>query len=226
VRSRAAVAGLVIALLGVTAGLTLAATGDGSASRPTPSRAQLIRLQDRINRRWHALGRQGIYVMFTGQLAARCVSVELANPTRPNVAYLRQRFGPWVCVDRKPASPAIACPGYSAPPLPQGPAVVPNVNDLGLEEAERRVLTSGLTYTTGCHGDHRARVRRLRSYSPDQLARVGRQCPHAGQRVPAGTEVALAGVAILPGGYRYPTSAGLGSSCVDGRNAAAASRGG
>jgi len=92
---------------------------------------------------------------------------------------------------------------------------VPDVGDLGLVEASRRVLAAGLTFTTSCLG--RARDAEWVPSNPaDQLVRVVAQCPHAGMRVRRGTEVALQARAVLPGSFSY--LAGTSARCVDGRH--------
>lgn len=111
---------LAAVVLACCSGLALAAMRPASPERMPPSRAELYRLQDRIDKRWNELARQGIFIQSTGQPAEPCISVGLANPTPANVAYLRRRFGPDVCVKRKPEGRPESCAGYRAPPLPEG----------------------------------------------------------------------------------------------------------
>jgi hypothetical protein len=59
---------------------------------------------------------------------------------------------------------------------------------------------------------------------PDTLLRVSAQCPAPGERVRAGTEVAIQARAVLPGGFEHHVGAldraatGTDSPCGDGRN--------
>src|SRR3954470_3277658 len=79
------------------------ASGDGS------HRDRRTRLQHVIERDMPRLARAGIYVQGTG-IAASCVVVSVANPTAPNVDYLRRRYGEPMCVERQ-SGPLVACPG-------------------------------------------------------------------------------------------------------------------
>jgi hypothetical protein len=155
----------------------------------------------------------------------RCIEIELANPTAPNIAYLRRRFGPRVCVDLKAGGRLDDCGGLSGSRLPTGSATVPDLRDLGIYEASRRAVASGLGYTVACLRDNNKQPKRPTRYSPEQLVRITTQCPRAGERVPPGTAVALNGVALLPGGFTYkvgplaPYGTGTSKACADGRNA-------
>ena len=214
----------VVAGLAVAVGVALASSGEQRADEDVLTRAELYRLQDRIDAQWDALAREGVYVLSTGQPGESCVAIGLANPTRPNIRYLQDRFGPHVCVRRKPAGLAQACSGYAAPNLRTGPITVPDVRDLGLEEASRRLLSNGLTFAIHCLGDVERKVKHSPRHSPDQLVRITKQCPRSGELVPAGSEVALEAKAILPGGFEFKQSAltryntGTTKPCADGRN--------
>lgn len=139
------------AALAVIGGIAFAASGD-DASAERPTRGQLYRLQDRIDRQSDALARQGIYVMSTGQPAELCVAVDLANPTRPNIEFLHRQFGPNLCISRVPSGLAQSCTGRVQVRLRSGSVRVPDLSDLGIYEAARRVLASDLTYAEGCLG--------------------------------------------------------------------------
>lgn len=181
-------------------------------------------MQERIGKRWDALARQGIYVTSTGQKAQPCVSVELVNPTRPNIEYVRRQFGANVCVERRPGDDAQACSGYVQLTVPSGSARVPDLRDLGLYEATRRAVASYLRYSLDCLGESEKRAKPLPRHSPEQLVRVTKQCPRPGEMVPPGTAVALEGNAVLPGGFEYkvsPLTDNVSTSrpCADGRHA-------
>ena len=210
--------------LPLAGGIALAAGGDGPSKRKPPTEAEKVRLQGRIAKRAEALARQGIYIEATGR-GKPCVSVYLANPTRPNIEYLRREFH-GVCVLKEPMGRLMACTGYTPPSPPSGSVTVPDVGDLGLYEASRRVTRAGLTYTLNCLGERKTRAKRPSQYSPDQLARIADQCPRPGERVPPGTEVALEARALLPGGFEYRVGSlnsyttGTSKPCADGRNPA------
>lgn len=223
-RRRLLSASLAAVVLACCSGLALAATRSAAPERTPPSRAELYRLQDRIDKRWDELARQGIFIESTGHPAEPCLSVTLDNPTPANIAYLQRRFGPDVCVERNPDGRPEVCPGSVQPPLPEGPVTVPDLRDLGLREASRRLVAGGLTYAAACLGEGKRRVLRITRGTPMDLARVVKQCPHAGQRVPAGTEVALDAAAVLPGRFKYEVGAlsfrstGTTKPCQDGRH--------
>jgi hypothetical protein len=188
----------------VVVGVVAAARGPSGASGP--SDAELRHIQDRINGELGRLARQGIYVQQTGLPIQRCVSLLVVNPTRPNIEYLRRRFGPHLCFDQ-PERPGGACAGHGSPDTPGGTVEVPDLRDLGLYEAERRAVQSGLRYTIDCLGVDHTRPRRASRFSPEALVRVTAQCPRAGQHVASGSEIALEAKAVLPGGFPYVVSA-------------------
>jgi hypothetical protein len=169
------------------------------------SRAELMRLQDRINHDIGPLARRGVYVRTTG-LAARCVSVLVDNLTAPNSAYLARRYGPGTCLRQTSSVPAVGCPLLLR--RDSGlPKVVPDVFDLGLYEAERRLVAAGFAFSTQCPGEAEDRPSRPSRFSPNALVRITRQCPAAGAALAAGAPVALQAEAILPGGHRYVVGA-------------------
>lgn len=206
----------LIAFVGLAAAIIFVRTDraerEPARSPAKPTYGQLARLVDRIDRDREFLATQGI-LLETAGVGADCVMVWLANPTSPNVAYMRRRF-PKTCVERRPMGPISGC--FSTRGVTRGgPVIVPDVGDLGLVEASRRVLAAGLTFTTGCIG--RARnVEWVPSNPADRLVRVVAQCPRAGQRVRRGTEVALQAKALLPGSFNYLAGAFVG--CVDRRH--------
>jgi hypothetical protein len=202
---RAAIALLVVA--GLSGGLTVALAG-GEES--------LGRIQDRVYEREAQLAREGIYVIEMGPTDRDCVFVGLLNPTPANVEYLKREFGR-VCVGLG-GGVLDACPHYrDGRPSPRGPVVVPDVRELGLQEAQRRVVAAGLTYAIHCLGDYETAPERLHRDAPERLVRIVAQCPRAGERVRPGAEVALRGAVTLPGGFRFDV--GPRPSCADGRTA-------
>jgi hypothetical protein len=211
-------------VLGGAAALALAAGSDRARSSP-PTGAELNDLQKRINTRWRSgeFDRKGIFVQSTGRPVDRkCVSIGLLNPTAPHRAYLRERFGPSVCVERKPSPELTGC-GLVQVLSPPGDVEVPDVIGLSVAEAERAIVRAGLRYSIYCLGDGDRRPRPPDRYSPDALAQAVAQCPHAGQRVASGAEVGLRFRARLPGGYRYrfgsldPFTTGPNPQCKSGR---------
>jgi hypothetical protein len=221
-RRRALVPVLAAAGLACTVGVIAMARDDPQPKRP--GRAELLRLQARILQQRDRLARQGIYVESTGLPARPCVAVSLANPSAPNVAYVRHRFGRDVCVEKEPTGPVQACAAYISPPVARGPVIVPDLTGLGLYEAERRAVAHGLTYSVTCLGDKRTEPRRPSILRPEALVRITAQCPRAGERVSKGAEVGLDGKAILPGGFVFPVGVldryhtESAHPCSDGRN--------
>lgn len=197
--------------------------GGGTGRRAQATHAELRAVQRRVEAAEHALALQGIYLAGTA-LNATCATVSLVNPSRPNIAYVERRFGPHACVEREPDGPVQSCPGYVGREVPAGSVAVPNLRDLGLYEAEQRVVREHLTYAVSCLGAREREPRRPASTSPDALVRVVAQCPRSGERVPAGTSVALEARITLPGGFPYRVgvldvyNAGTRRPCGDGRN--------
>jgi hypothetical protein len=203
---RGLIAIVVSVAVGVVGIVALSRGRDDGPAKPL-TQGQLYRLQDRINAAIPELAREGVLAVVTGQGGRRgqpCVDVSFANPTVPNVAYLRRRFGPGTCVARQPNGRAVACAEMFIRPRAARPVSVPDLRGLGLYEAERRVTEAGLTYALDCVGDATSKPRRPARESPEALARVTRQCPRPGAHVPLGTEIALQGIAPLPGGVDYP----------------------
>jgi hypothetical protein len=213
----------------VLAGVTLMAivlavgglwfAGDGkppSGDAPKWDAAQLRTAQAKVDAAWSELGREGIYVTGIGMGDPTCVSVELLNPSPDNIQTLERRFGPGICVSRRPSGLSFACTGYvPVGDLPTGPVVVPDVGGLDLLTAEQRLRALGLRWSTACAG--RADDRVPPADSPLRHARITGQCPLAGEPVPRDTLVVLDGVLELPGGYR--TRMNAPSACRDGRQA-------
>jgi hypothetical protein len=211
---RVAVGAVVITLVALATAIILARSPREPPRRASakPTYGQLARLVERISRDREFLEAQGVLLEMAG-VGDGCAVVWLRNPTAPNVAYVQRRF-PGTCVEPRPGGPIHACVSHRSATR-GGPITVPDVSDLGLLDASRRVLAAGLTFTTTCLG--RARnVEWVASDPEDQLVRVVAQCPRAGERVRRGTEVALQAQAVLPGGFRH--SVGASAGCVDGRN--------
>lgn len=208
-----------LAALGAAVILVLAPGQDEQPAEPaasaTPGYEQLTRLVERITRDQEALIDQGIYVMRAG-VGETCAEIGLANPTAPNVSYLQRRF-PGTCVQREPAQRAKTCTARPRALTRAGAVVVPDVRDLTLAQASRRILDADLTYASDCLGEART-TPWSPAGSPDELARVVEQCPRPGEEVRAGTEIALDAVVVLPGGFRHRISALTGGACGDGRN--------
>jgi PASTA domain len=189
-----------------------------SARQPSPSD-----VEGRILRERSHLAREGIYVEQTA-VGKSCAEVQLANPTAPNIAYMRDRFGTGVCVSGTPSSALQACAGHVTNPVPEGSVIVPNLVGLNLYEAEKRVTSLGLTFALRCLGDRRTHAARPGRFSPEALVFITAQCPRPGQAVTAGSEVALDGRAPLPGGFEYPVGTldfyhtESHHPCGDGRN--------
>jgi hypothetical protein len=175
------------------------ASGTRPASTPEWTYGQYARVADSIERDRDALVDRGIFLEGSG-VGNHCVFVSLSNPTEPNVAYIRHRY-PKTCVEPRPLGPIDAC-------LPtrvradRGPVKVPDVLDLGLAEASRRILAADLTFTASCPGRKR-NVEWVPQNPADQLVRVTAQCPRAGERVRAGSEIALLAQTQLPGGFNH-----------------------
>ena len=200
-----------VIVLGAIAVVTIAglmATGQLARTSPDEtgaSTASLERLQDRIDRETPTLARQGVYVRTTS-LEAHCAAVVVENLTAPNRRDLEQRYGEGACLRQASGPPAAACAlvrrrdtGLRKP--------VPDVSDLGLYEAQRRLVAAGFTFSIECPGQSDDRPIRPSRFSPDALVRITRQCPAPGATLPDGAPVALQAEAVLPGGHRYVTGA-------------------
>jgi hypothetical protein len=223
---RVALVLLVAALAALAAAVVFVrAQDDEPAQAPrataTPGYEQRARLSERISRDREKLADQGVFLVGV-TLEEVCARVALLNPTPANVAYVEARYV-GACVAAEPAAPAKTCGDTPRELTRDGRVSVPDVRDLGLAQASRRVLAADLTFTAGCLGDEQTTV-----WAPggpaDELLRVVEQCPRPGERVRAGTEVALEATATLPGGFRHRVGAldeaatGSGAPCGDGRN--------
>ncbi|MBE2316542.1 hypothetical protein DVA67_011185 [Solirubrobacter sp. CPCC 204708] len=201
------------------------AEDDAQAPAPrasaTPGYEQRAQLAERISRSRTQLAGVGVYLGRT-ELGASCVRVSLINPTPPNTAYVERRF-PGACVDGPPAQPEKTCRETARGLTLDGDVNVPELIDLPVPEASQRVLASELVYTTACLGDEETEPW-APAGAPDTLLRVVAQCPRPGERVRAGTEVALQAAVVLPGDFRHQVGAldeaatGTASPCGDGRN--------
>jgi len=215
---RVAVGAVVLTLAALVATIIFGranGTEDEPASRAParPTYGQLARLVERISRDRDILAAQGVFFESAG-VGASCAVVWLLNPTAPNIAYVQRRF-PGVCVDPSPMGPIDACPDTIRGMTRGGRVTVPDVRELGLVEASRRVLAADLTFTTACLG--RARnVEWVPANPADDLVRVVAQCPRAGEHVRRSTEVALHAQAILPGSFAHVV--GTSRRCDDRRN--------
>ena len=216
-----AVVGLLILCAAVVSAAVLVRAGDDEApAAPTSASAkashqQLERVADAVTRDRDELAAQGVFVEFS-YVEDGCAVVSLVNPTAPNIEYVQRRYR-GACVARRRMGPIVGggCFGAVRPPTRGGSVRVPDVQDLGLVEASRRVLAADLTFTTTCLG--RARNAQWVPDEPeDELVRVVAQCPEAGQQVRPGTEVALRATTTLPGAF--PFTVGPSGKCVDGRD--------
>jgi hypothetical protein len=204
-----AAAVIVVAVSGLTVSMLSAET----PREQPPPRAELAHLSDRIELDIPALARQGVYVRTTG-LTARCAWVLVDNLTGPNKAYLARRYGPGACLEQASSIPSSGCPAVGGSRNSRESKTVPDVSDLGLYEAERRLVAAGFGFSTKCPGfpDGRpSRPSRPSRFSPEVLVRVTRQCPAAGAPLAAGAPVGLQAEAFLPGGHRYVVGVFRGS---------------
>ena len=204
----------VLVIAGVIAIAT--ATTDNNVARPDPEAP--AERQRRIEHDTGRLAREGIYVKEAGQ-SGKCVVVRVVNPTAPNVAYLRQKFGEPLCIEQA-ESPAVACPEFQGP-TSSVMREVPDLHDLGMYQAGRRAIADGFAYTDSCPGKGTRQVRRPSQFTPEALVRVTAQCPAAGTRAPMSVPIALQAEAMLPGGFPYRITAFRRSfrapRCVRGR---------
>ena len=213
---RGAIAFLMIICVVVVAIFAIS-RADDTDQRPVrqrpakPNYGQLARVAERINQDRVVLATKGIVLEGAG-VGSGCASVSLANPTTPNRAYMQRRY-PGVCVEFRPMGAMSFCDGTVPENARNGQVKVPDVSDLGLAEASRRVLAADLTFTATCPGRSRD-VEWVPSGPADELVRVVAQCPRAGERVRRGTEVALQARATLPGGFEY--SIGSSGGCAHG----------
>lgn len=183
-------------------------TGGGEAQTPTETTAITTardlerRVTDDVEsgvleRAGIVVGAQGIEDV-DGKV---CMYVALVNPTEPNRAWLRSRYGDALCVPRD------AYVGYVAnfvgcPSSGSGARVrVPDVRGLRAYDAARRLRRAG--FRTTCN---RASVyRRPRRYDESNALFVVRMCQRTARR---GGPVRLQTEGWLPGGYRL-----VGEAC-------------
>jgi hypothetical protein len=217
-KHRRLIAGAVIAVVLVIAGVLAIATmtSDNKGGRPDPE--ALAGLQSRLEHDTARLAREGIYVQEAGQ-SGTCVVVGVVNPTGPNVAYLRRRFGEPLCIEQA-AGPAVACAEFQGP-TSSVMREVPDLRDLGIYQAGRRAIAHGFAYTDSCPDKGTRQIRQPSPLTPEALVRVTAQCPAAGTRAPTSVPIALQAEAVLPGGFTYRITAFRRSfrapRCVRGR---------
>lgn len=189
---------LVVLALVVGAGVAVGLrTTDDATGEPRPvSQAELRRVQHRIDD--SQLERQGIFVASTGPTESggvECVGIEMLNPTAPNRAWLRARFGPHVCPSTKPAggfaSTLIGCGGGEGPDVQ-----VPDVVGLRADYALRRLRRAG--FAEDCNNDTKGR--RPDRFSPQNALFVAGVCVTS---APRGSVTQMKVRGRLPGGYRY-----------------------
>lgn len=194
---------VVLALLVVLAVgggvVALAGRSDGGADRPPrPSEADLRRLQDRINDADRSLAREGILGATANLTEARggsCVEVEMLNPTAPNRAWLRSRFGPQVCPSAKPVT-AYATTLMGCFSRERERVRVPDVVGLRADFALRRLRRAG--FSEDCNNDTGGRT-------PDRFSErnalfVARVCTTSQIK---GSVVHMDVRGRLPGGFLY-----------------------
>ncbi len=187
----------------------------------TPSYEQRARLSERITRDRAGLAEEGIYLVGV-TLDDSCARVSLLNPTPANIAYVEDRF-PGACVADGAQAVEKTCSEDARGLTRPGTVEVPDVLDMRLSDASRRVLASDLVYSAQCPGDEETAGWEPSGPQDEQL-RVIAQCPRPGERVRAGTEVALDAAVLLPGGFQHRIGAldeaatGTASPCSDGRN--------
>lgn len=193
----------------------------GPRATATPSYEQRARLAERITRERTGLASQGVYLAGV-KLEASCARVALLNPTRANVAYVEGLFR-GSCVSGEPGAPPKTCRETTRALTRDGDVTVPNVLDMRPSDASRRLLADDLSYALACLGDEEE-TPWVPAGREDILLRVIAQCPRPGERVRAGTEVALQAAIMLPGDFQYTVGAldeaatGTASPCGDGRN--------
>jgi len=173
----------------------------GCGSSTPPSGATLRRVQAAVDRDDDKLGRQGIFVSSTGG-GPGCARVNLLNPTRQNVEYIRQHYGPNACVPAEPGPIVTACAGSGHKPKP-GDHVVPDVVGKDFEEATGTLTNAGYRFAAYCPGQGARKPHRVTQGDIEQFATIARQCPAAGTRTAAGEVVGIEAVVVLPGGYRH-----------------------
>ncbi|MDO9394915.1 MAG: PASTA domain-containing protein [Herbiconiux sp.] len=149
-----------------------------------------------------ALDRYGVFVVsgsITGQGSRRCVRVDLLNPSKVNITYLRSHYVRLICPSRKPAGgyaqTAMGC--VPKPPPSDAPAVtVPDLTGLQPYRAARTLRAAGFAFS-GCA----TTTQRPSRYSYENVLSVTEQRPAAGTVLPQGTAVGFSSRGILPGGF-------------------------
>jgi hypothetical protein len=197
---------VLTSLVLLVAGAAVALAKVGTAG---PSGQSLSALQNTINSQLGVLRRRGVLVDHTA-LSGSCIRLAVINPTQPNVDYLNRRFGGRLCIDTM-QTPAVEC----APRRPNAATgeevLVPDVRQLGLYEAEKRLLASGFAFSTRCVGVAQRTAKQPPLGSAEALVRITRQCPAAGEQAVEGSSVVLQADAVLPGGFKYAISPFLAS---------------
>ncbi len=189
------------------AGAAFATNGRPDDGPAALTEAELKRRQDRID--GAALERDGIFVTASSiEEERRCVELQLLNPSRANISFLREQYGPGLCPSRRPAGgyaeTAVGC-GVSAPKRDAPVVTVPYVRGLPPHLAAKRMRAAGLT---AC--DTTPRPGR---YDAANVLRVLSQCPRAGTRVRRPALFALASAGYLAGGFRITERAGASEAC-------------
>ncbi len=161
-------------LLALVTGAAFATNGRPDDGPVAPTEAELKRLQDRID--GAPLERDGIFFARSSiEEERRCVALQLLNPSRANISFLREQYGPGLCPNRRPAGgyaeTAVGC-AVSAPKRDAAVVTVPYVRGLPPHLAAKRMRAAGLTacYTTSRPG----------RYDAANVLRVMSQCPRAG----------------------------------------------
>jgi hypothetical protein len=197
----AAASALVLAAIVTTVGC-----GGSDGGRPRTDTRALWRLQLRIEHDAGYLARRGVFFKYAGQGANRqgaCVYVGLANPTAPNVAFVRRRFGGPLCIGHV-GGPFNGCAEVWIRPGPQRRRV-PDLLGLGVVAAQDRARGAGFPVALSCSNVASARLQPSR-WTPEYLARVTAQCPKPGTRASPRIPIALEATAVLPGGFTYTLS--------------------
>ncbi len=194
-------------LLTLVAGAAFATNGRPDDGPAAPTEAELKRLEDRID--VAALERDGIFFARSSiEEERRCVELQLLNPSRANISFLREQYGPGLCPNRRPAGgyarASVGC-GVPAPKRDAPVVTVPDVRGLPPHLAAKRLRATGLT---ACGTPPRPG-----RYDAANVLRVMSQCPRAGTRVRRPALFALASAGYLAGGFRFTERAGADEAC-------------
>lgn len=197
-RVKVVLALVVVLVVGLGMVLVVGGSDDDPSGPPRASQAELRRLQDRINDVDGTLERNGILGATANVAESRggaCVEVTMLNPTAPNRAWLRDRFGPHVCPSTKPiggfATTLMGCFSRERERVR-----VPDVVGLRADYALRRLRRAG--FAEDCNNDTGART-------PDRFSArnalfVSRVCTTSQIK---GSVVHMDVRGRLPGGYLY-----------------------